>query len=104
MTSPLRALVIAHTHWDREWYHPAGHFRHRLVALVDELLDDPPPHGESFLLDGQAILLDDYLAVQDGGNAAEAVAVVSSKLSMRDSSVPSRSAVPLCAGPLSGTG
>jgi hypothetical protein len=50
-------LVVAHTHWDREWYHPAGHFRHRLVALVDELLDAPPPHGESFLLDGQAIAL-----------------------------------------------
>ena len=64
MTSPLRVLVVAHTHWDREWYHPAGHFRHRLVALVDELLHDPPPHGESFLLDGQAITLDDYLAVR----------------------------------------
>ncbi|HKP15149.1 MAG TPA: glycoside hydrolase family 38 C-terminal domain-containing protein, partial [Gemmatimonadaceae bacterium] len=64
MTPPLRVLVVAHTHWDREWYHSAGHFRHRLVALVDELLDEPPPHGESFLLDGQAIALDDYLAVR----------------------------------------
>ena len=64
MTPPLRVLVVAHTHWDREWYHRAGHFRQRLVALVDELLDDPPPHGASFLLDGQAIVLDDYLAVR----------------------------------------
>jgi alpha-mannosidase len=64
MTSPLRVLVVAHTHWDREWYHPAGHFRHRLVALVDELLDDPPPPRTSFLLDGQTIVLDDYLAVR----------------------------------------
>jgi mannosylglycerate hydrolase len=64
MSSPLRVLVVAHTHWDREWYHSAGHFRHRLVALVDELLDDPPPPGESFLLDGQAIALDDYLDVR----------------------------------------
>ena len=64
MTSPLRVLVVAHTHWDREWYHPAGHFRHRLVGLVDELLDDPPPAGTSFLLDGQAIVLDDYLAIR----------------------------------------
>jgi len=64
MTSPLRVLVVAHTHWDREWYHPAGRFRHRLVALVDELLDDPPPAGTSFLLDGQAIVLDDYLAIR----------------------------------------
>src|SRR5215218_1796323 len=64
MTSPLRVLVVAHTHWDREWYHPAGHFRHRLVALMDELLDDPPVPGTSFLLDGQAIIFEDYLAVR----------------------------------------
>ena len=64
MSPPLRVLVVAHTHWDREWYHSAGHFRHRLVALVDELLDEPPPYGESFLLDGQAIAMDDYLAVR----------------------------------------
>ena len=31
--------VLAHTHWDREWYLPAGRFRQRLVALIDELLD-----------------------------------------------------------------
>src|SRR5947209_1232959 len=57
-------LVISHTHWDREWYHTADEFRPRLVRLVDELLDDPPQAGESFLLDGQAILLDDYLSVR----------------------------------------
>jgi alpha-mannosidase len=39
----LRVLVVAHTHWDREWYRPAGVFRQRLVALIDELLEDPPP-------------------------------------------------------------
>ena len=60
----MNVHVIPHTHWDREWYLPAGRFRQRLVALVDELLDDPPPAGESFLLDGQAIALTDYLAVQ----------------------------------------
>jgi mannosylglycerate hydrolase len=64
MTSPLRVLVVSHTHWDREWYHSAGRFQHRLVALVDELLDDPPTGQASFLLDGQAILLDDYLAIR----------------------------------------
>lgn len=55
---------VSHTHWDREWYHPAGRFRQRLVALVDELLDDPPTNHESFLLDGQGIVLEDYLAVR----------------------------------------
>ena len=56
--------VVAHTHWDREWYLPAERFRQRLVALIDELLDEPPSPGESFLLDGQAVLLDDYLDVR----------------------------------------
>src|SRR4051812_43267795 len=64
MSPPVRVLVVSHTHWDREWYHAAGRFRQRLVALVDELLDDPPPEGSSFLLDGQGIVLDDYLAVR----------------------------------------
>lgn len=62
--SVLSAHVVAHTHWDREWYHPFERFRQRLVALVDDLLDDPPAAGESFLLDGQAIVLEDYLEVR----------------------------------------
>ena len=61
---PLTLFVIPHTHWDREWYHTAARFRQRLVPLIDELLDNPPPPGESFLLDGQAIVLEDYLEVR----------------------------------------
>jgi 2-O-(6-phospho-alpha-D-mannosyl)-D-glycerate hydrolase len=60
----LRAHVVSHTHWDREWYLPFGRFRQRLVAIVDDLLDDPPLPDESFLLDGQAIILEDYLDVR----------------------------------------
>jgi hypothetical protein len=80
MTPPLRVLVVSHTHWDREWYHPAGRFRHRLVALVDELLDDPPPEGASFLLDGQAIVLDDYLALRPERRAELAALLRSGRL------------------------
>jgi len=60
----LTAHVVAHTHWDREWYHPFVRFRQRLIGLVDELLDHPPAEGESFLLDGQGIVLEDYLEVR----------------------------------------
>ena len=60
----LTVHVVSHTHWDREWYHPAERFRQRLVALIDELLDEPAPSGTSFLLDGQTIVLEDYLDVR----------------------------------------
>lgn len=74
--SPLRDLyVVAHTHWDREWYRTEARFRQRLVRLIDELLDDPPAPDESFLLDGQAILLEDYLAVRPE-RAAELAALL----------------------------
>ena len=61
VAEPL-VFVLQHTHWDREWYHPSPRFRKRLVDLIDELLDDPP--NGVFLLDGQAIVLRDYLAVR----------------------------------------
>ncbi|MDB4910851.1 MAG: glycoside hydrolase family 38, partial [Gemmatimonadetes bacterium] len=60
---PLTVHVVSHTHWDREWYHPVGRFRQRLVALIDALLDDREDLAP-FLLDGQAIVLEDYLAVR----------------------------------------
>jgi mannosylglycerate hydrolase len=61
--APLRVYVVSHTHWDREWYHSAGRFRQQLVALLDAVL--AREHAEeSFLLDGQAITLLDYLAVR----------------------------------------
>jgi 2-O-(6-phospho-alpha-D-mannosyl)-D-glycerate hydrolase len=60
----LDVHVVSHTHWDREWYLPLERFRQRLVALVDELIGDPPREEESFLLDGQAIVVDDYVRVR----------------------------------------
>jgi alpha-mannosidase len=61
--SPLVVHVVSHTHWDREWYHPVGRFRQRLVALIDALLDEAGDDAP-FLLDGQAIVLEDYLEVR----------------------------------------
>lgn len=60
--APLTLHVVTHTHWDREWYRTASEFRLGLVALVDEVLDGGA--GERFLLDGQAIVLRDYLSVR----------------------------------------
>jgi mannosylglycerate hydrolase len=59
---PHTIVVVSHTHWDREWYHPLGRMRQRLARLVDELLD--APDGLPFLLDGQSIVIDDYRAMR----------------------------------------
>jgi len=58
--------LISHTHWDREWYLPFQEFRLKLVRLMDRLLDllAADPNFRYFMLDGQTIVLDDYLAVR----------------------------------------
>ena len=58
--------VVSHTHWDREWYLTYEQFRFRLVALVDRLLDllDSDPAYKHFHLDGQTIVLEDYLEIR----------------------------------------
>ncbi|WP_199615987.1 alpha-mannosidase [Paenibacillus alkalitolerans] len=62
------AHIISHTHWDREWYLPFEKHRFRLVKLMDDLLDilDDDPGFRSFHLDGQTIILEDYLEVRPG--------------------------------------
>src|SRR4051812_6782333 len=58
--------VVSHTHWDREWYLTYEQFRLRLVALIDRLLDllDSDPAYKHFHLDGQTIVLEDYLEIR----------------------------------------
>src|SRR5437773_518912 len=55
--------LIPHTHWDREWYLPRCAFQARLVAVMDELIERLQAHPKyrSFLLDGQTVLIEDYL-------------------------------------------
>src|SRR6266550_171780 len=55
--------LIPHTHWDREWYLPRAALQARLVAVTDDLIARLQAHPEyrSFLLDGQAVLVEDYL-------------------------------------------
>ncbi|MEX2542154.1 MAG: glycosyl hydrolase-related protein [Trueperaceae bacterium] len=58
--------VVPHTHWDREWYQPFSVFQARLIETVDQVLDllDDDPSFTHFMLDGQAVVLDDYLAIR----------------------------------------
>lgn len=61
-----KLFLVSHTHWDREWYEPFQIFRARLVKLIDKLLNilATDPDYASFTLDGQTILLEDYLAIR----------------------------------------
>lgn len=65
-TGELTVVVVPHTHWDREWYAPFETMRFHLVRFFDELLDllEADPRVPVFLLDGQSVLLEDYLDVR----------------------------------------
>src|SRR5207245_10146073 len=62
----LDVHVVSHTHWDREWYFTREQFRLRLVDLIDRMLEllDSEPRFRYFHLDGQTIVLEDYLEVR----------------------------------------
>jgi alpha-mannosidase len=66
MAEQLNIIIVPHTHWDREWYQTFQQFRIRLVKTVDKLLDilDHDENFRYFMLDGQTIVLDDYLEIQ----------------------------------------
>jgi mannosylglycerate hydrolase len=66
MARQLNIILVPHTHWDREWYQTFQQFRIRLVHTVDKLLDilGRDPGFTFFMLDGQTIVLDDYLEVE----------------------------------------
>jgi alpha-mannosidase len=63
---PTQVHVISHTHWDREWYLTREDYRLRLIDLVDGVLDrmDRDDAFTFFHLDGQTIVIEDYLEVR----------------------------------------
>jgi mannosylglycerate hydrolase len=62
---PWRLWVVPHTHWDREWYLPLQDFRIRLAGVVDEVIETLEARPEfRFTLDGQAIVIEDYLEIR----------------------------------------
>ena len=62
----LKFYVISHTHWDREWYQPFQQYRYRLVRMMDDLIRglEQNPDYRLFHLDGQTIVLKDYLEIR----------------------------------------
>lgn len=57
---------ISHTHWDREWYMSFEQHRFRLIELMDKLIEtfENNPDFKYFHLDGQVIILEDYLEIK----------------------------------------
>ena len=58
--------IISHSHWDREWYLPFEQHRMRLVELIDKCMEvfEKDDSFKSFFLDGQTIVIDDYLEIR----------------------------------------
>ncbi len=79
----MKAVLVSHSHWDREWYRGFQQFRAHLVDLVDFVLDrcaaDP---GYRFLLDGQSIVLEDYLEIRPEREAELVAAVREGRVSI----------------------
>lgn len=62
----LSAHIISHSHWDREWYMTLEEHRYYLIQLMDDLIEisESDPNFHSFHMDGQTIMIEDYLAVR----------------------------------------
>ncbi len=58
--------IISHTHWDREWYIPFETLRIHLVKLIDNCIDliENDKDFTGFHLDGQTVVLEDYLEIK----------------------------------------
>ena len=85
-TSPSKRTVaiVPHTHWDREWYSPFQDFRMRLVKLLDALLPmlEADLSYARFMLDGQTMVIDDYLEIRPEAQAALTRLAASGRLSV----------------------
>ncbi len=80
--APRVAVVVPHTHWDREWYAPFETMRFHLVRFLDELIDtlEAEPDLPVFLLDGQSAILDDYLEIRIGQRSRVQALVAAGRL------------------------
>lgn len=58
--------IISHSHWDREWYMAFEQHRLKLMDLIDQTMElfERDSSFCSFHLDGQTIVMDDYLEIK----------------------------------------
>lgn len=65
MNDKLRIYFYSGTHWDREWYQTFQGFRKRLVDAITGLIEELETNDRYgiFHMDGQTIVLEDYLEI-----------------------------------------
>lgn len=66
MSDKLTIYFFSSTHWDREWYESFQGFRFRLVDVMNEIIDvlENNEQFPVFHMDGQTIVLDDFLQIE----------------------------------------
>ncbi|MBP7998181.1 MAG: hypothetical protein KA314_02180 [Chloroflexi bacterium] len=71
MTEPTTIHLITHNHWDREWIFTARYANRWLPTFFNNLLAklEAEP-GYRFVLDGQMLMIEDYLAQLPANEAA----------------------------------
>lgn len=58
----MKIHIVSHTHWDREWYRSFSYFDTRLSYFFDKLFKTIEDEDyKNFLLDGQMVMVEDYL-------------------------------------------
>jgi len=59
-------ILVSETHWDREWYLTFQEFRVRLIKMMESVIEilNHDSRYKSFTLDGQTILIEDYLEIK----------------------------------------
>ena len=60
----VKAYLVNHTHWDREWYFTVNDAQVLSDQLFTEVLDELEMHPEAnFVLDGQTSIIDEYITI-----------------------------------------
>lgn len=79
----MSVYIYYHTHWDREWYLPFREYQVRLAEVIDKILtaleEETLP---CFMLDGQTVILPDYLELRPENEERLRKMTVSGRLSL----------------------
>jgi len=78
----MKIYLFSATHWDREWYQPFQAFRMRLVGMMDRMIETLETDKDFgvFHMDGQTVVLEDYLEIKPENKGRIEALIKSGKL------------------------